>query len=211
MPEKPQPGVQHAVSPSERVAIISHVSLWSFLAPSPWCSQSAYCEYHIKVCVYEKGPGHREGGGGGTCPWGLTAAILFLSRGAKLFSPHPVRWATGLLGTKGHSQQAFQVLVETFCSFKVPGLQKAREKLSLKPGPFLLYSLTLRSGFWYPAEHPAPPAIRHQLLLQASPTALGPEWKCVFPYLTGEPSESQTGLANLSPGYTGLLTSRSLK
>lgn len=193
MNEQPKPCVQHAVSPSERVAIISHVSLWSFLAPSPWCSQSAYCECHIKVCVYEKGPGHREGGGG-TCPWGLTTVIFFLSRGAKLFSHHPVPWATELLGTKGHNPQAFKDLAEAFCSFKVPGLQNSRDKFSLKPRAFLPYSLTLRSGFWYPAEHPAPPAIRHQLLLQASPTALGPDWNCIFPYLTGKLSETQTGL-----------------
>lgn len=37
---------------------------------------------------------------------------------------------------------------------------------------------------WYPAEHPTLPAIRHQLMLQALPTALGPEWNCVFFYLT---------------------------
>lgn len=169
IPGEPWPGVQHALSPLERVAVISHVSLWSFIAPSPQCSQSTYCEYHIKVCVYEKGQGHREGGGG-TCPWGLTTAILFLSRRIQLFSRHPVPWATGLPGTKEHSQQAFKVLVEIFfCSFKIPGLPKSREKFNLKPRAFLPYSLTLRSSFLYPAELPAPPAFRHQLLLQASP------------------------------------------
>lgn len=164
MTGQPQPGAGHAISPLARMAIISHVSLWSFLAPSLWRSQSAYCECHIKGCVYAKGPGHREGGGE-ICPWGPTTATLFLPRGAKLLSPCPLPWAMGLLGTKGHSQQAFKVLVEPFCSFKVPGLQKHTENVSLRPEALLPYSLTLRSGSWYPAEQPAPPASRHQLLL----------------------------------------------
>lgn len=101
---------------------------------------------HKGMCVLKGTTGHREGEGGeGICPWGLTTAILFLSRGAKLFSSHPVSRATGLLGTKGHSQQVFKVLVETFCSFKIPGLQKPRQNLGLRPRAFLSYSLTLRS------------------------------------------------------------------